>query len=115
MKQKRNAVAGNGQWQSLMAAISAGRGESGGRAMRGSLAVGAYPTGPMTQLPAEWDADVAHASHIVYHYETPIAWIDGRDGGWVVPEETYSPMTSGVQNRIREHLFEPGYRTTVKG
>ena len=46
----------------------------------------------------------AHATHVVYHYGTPVAWIDGRDGGWVVPDEDYSPMTSGVQTRAAELL-----------
>lgn len=112
-KMKRNAAAGTVQWREFMAVIEAGRGGEYGRVPRGGLAVGANPTEPMTQLPEEWDTDTAHASHVVYHYGTPVAWIDGRDGRWVVPEVNYSPQTSGVQNRIREHLGD--FRNTVKG
>jgi hypothetical protein len=114
-KIKRNAAAGTEQWRSFMAVIEAGRGGSDGRVPRGGLAVGANPVEPLTQLPEEWDADTAHATHVVYHYGTPVAWIDGRDGGWVVPPVDYSPMTSGVQNRIRNHIGAGKYRTTVKG
>lgn len=112
-KAERNAPSGNIAWRELMNVIEAGRGGEYGRVPRGGLAVGANPTKPTTQLPEEWDADVEHASHIVYHYGTPIAWIDGRNGGWVVPDEFYSASTTGVQNRIREYLGS-GFRTTVK-
>lgn len=111
---KRNAPAGTVQWREFMAVIEAGRGGEYGRVPRGGHAVGANPTEELTWLPAEWDADTAHATHVVYHYGTPVAWIDGRDGGWVVPDESYTPMTSGVQNRIREHIGAGKYRTTVK-
>ncbi len=110
--QERNALSGNVAWREFMNVIDAGRGGGCGRVPRGGLAVGANPTEAMTQLPGEWDADVIHASHVIYHYGTPIAWRDGRDGGWVVPDLFYSAMTSGVQNRIREHLGN--FRTTVK-
>jgi len=111
--EERNAPSGNIAWREFMNVIEAGRGGEYGRVPRGGLAVGANPTKPTTQLPEEWDADVEHATHVVYHYGTPVAWIDGRNGGWVVPEVNYSPQTSGVQNRIREYLGA-GFRTTVK-
>lgn len=113
-KMERNAPAGTVQWRELMNVIEAGQGGEHGRVPRGGLAVGATPTKPLTQLPEEWDADAGHAMYIVYHYGTPVAWIDERNGGWVVPEVTYSPQTSGVQNRIRKYLGT-GFRTTVKG
>ncbi|MER6605742.1 hypothetical protein ABT282_07455 [Streptomyces sp. NPDC000927] len=113
MKMKRNAPAGNAQWREFLAVLEAGRGGNGGRLPRGGAQVGPAPASdePLSQLPEEWDGEVAHASLIVYHYGTPVAWVDGRDGGWVVPNEDYSPQTSGVQNRIRAHLGENGYRS----
>lgn len=112
-KTERNAPAGNHQWRVFMGAIEAGMDGEYGRKPRGGLQVGANPTSNLTQLPEQWDADASHASHVVYHYGTAVAWIDGRDGVWVIPPVTYSPQTSGVQNRIREYLGS-GFRTTVK-
>jgi hypothetical protein len=114
-KEKRNAAAGNDQWRSFMLVIESARGVEYGRLPRGGAQVSPFPLEPLTQLPAEWDADTAHASHVIYHYGTAVAWIDGRDGGWVVPDVDYSPQTSGVQNRIRKHIGAGKYRTTVKG
>ncbi|MBD3004563.1 hypothetical protein [Streptomyces sp. 5-10] len=112
MKMKRNAVAGNSQWQTFMVVIEAGRGGGTGRLPRGGAQFGAAPVpGELSQLPQEWDKEIAHASHVGYHYGTPIVWLDERDGLWVIPDEFYSPQTSGVQNRIREYLGEGNYRT----
>ena len=110
--EKRVALSGNTAWRELMNVIEAGRGGGDGRVPRGGHAVGASPTEPMTQLPEAWDTDVQSATHVVYHYGTPIAWRDAD--GWVVPEKFYSPSTTGVQNRIRNHLGAGNFRTTVK-
>lgn len=112
---KRKSPAGTEQWRAFIAVIDAGRGGGRSHVPRGGLAVGANPTEELTWLPEEWDTDASHATHVVYHYGTPVAWIDGRDGGWVVPEVDYTPTTSGVQNRIRKHIGAGNYRTTVKG
>lgn len=101
---------GTGTWQELQRVISMGRGGSGGRKPRGAAALGATPTDEPNRLPDEWRTDVSHASHVIYHYGTPVAWIDNRDGGWVVPAVDYSPTTSGCQKRIREAIGE--YRET---
>lgn len=104
---------GNGSWQHFQAAIKAGRGGSGGRLPRGGGQLSAFPTDDASQLPGEWEGDVANASHVIYHYGTPVAWIDGRDGSWVVPGESYSPTTSGCQKRIRDAVGS--YRETPQG
>jgi hypothetical protein len=101
---------GTGTWQELQHVINMGRGGSDGRLPRGAAQLGASPTGDPNRLPEEWRKDIEHASHVVYHYGTPVAWIDSRDGGWVVPDVKYTPSTSGCQNRIREALAE--YRET---
>jgi len=93
---------GTGTWRDFQRVVSMGRGAEYGRLPRGGAQVGASPVyGESSKLPDEWAADAAYASHVVYHYGTAVAWIDSRDGGWVVPEVYYSPMTSGVQTRIR--------------
>lgn len=99
-------IIGTGTWQEFQRVINAGRGGSYGRLPRGAAQLGASPTGEPNQLPREWAADVEHASHVVYHYGTPVAWIDVRDGAWVVPDVKYTASTSGCQNRIREVLTE---------
>lgn len=91
--------AGNAVWQEFQRVLMKGREVRGGAHLNGTPTLG---TG--SQLPDEWSADVAHASHVVYHYGTPVAWIDGVDHGWVVPEVTYSATTTGCQNKIREAL-----------
>lgn len=96
---------GTATWQELQRVITAGRGEFG-RLPRGAASLGASPTGEPNQLPEEWRTDVSHASHVVYHYGTPVAWVDSRDGGWVVPAVKYSASTSGCQNRIRAALTD---------
>lgn len=95
---------GNELWRTYMSVLKAARGQSE-RLPRGGAQVGAFPVdNEPSKLPAEWKDDVAHASHVVYRYGTPVAWVDGRDGVWVVPEVFYSVQTMGVQNRIRACL-----------
>lgn len=98
---------GNESWQIFQNVITAGRGRSGG----GQLS--AFPTDEPSQLPAAWENDVANASHVIYHHGTPVAWIDGRDGTWVIPDKSYSPTTSGCQKRIRDAVGS--YRETPQG
>ena len=113
MKLKHTDTAGTELWRQYMDVLKAGSAaDSPGQRPRGAAQVAAFPeNGALSELPEEWEADASHASHIVYHYGTPVAWVDGRDGTWVVPDENYSPTTSGVQNRIRARLREGSYRT----
>lgn len=117
MKPKHSDTAGTELWRQYMDVLKAGSAAGApGPRPRGAVAVGAYPAeGQVSQLPAEWEADASHASHVVYHYGTPVAWVDGRDGVWVVPDEFYSASTSGVQNRIRARLGDGHYRTVTTG
>src|SRR5690606_19284547 len=96
-KGERDMMAiGTATWQELQRVITAGRGEFG-RLPRGAASLGASPTGEPNQLPEEWRTDVSHASHVVYHYGTPVAWVDSRDGGWgSVPYGGAKPAPGGV-------------------
>jgi len=106
---------GNFTWTRFLDVVYAGRGQFGDRLPRGGAQVGALPVeGYTSQLPAEWRPDIRNASHVVYHYGTPVAWVDGRNGSWVVPDVVYSVQTKAVQNRIRTFLGEGNYRTVVK-
>lgn len=108
--------AGTETWQQYMDALrSAGAVDYPGQRPWGAAQVSAYPVnGEVSQLPEVWKRDAGHASHVIYHHGTPVAWIDGRDGGWVVPPVSYSPTTSGVQNRIKARLDGRTYRTKPK-
>lgn len=100
-------------WRQYMDVLRAARADDGpGRRPRGAdMACAAPLSGEVSQLPEWWEADAAYASHVVYHYGTPVAFVDSRDGRWVVPDVHYSPTTSGVQNRIRARLGDGNYRT----
>jgi hypothetical protein len=106
---------GTAAWRYFQDVVTAGRGGTNGRLPRGGVAVSAFPTDDSSQLPGWWAEEVQHASHVVYHYGTPVAWLDERDGVWVVPDVHYSPTTTGVQNRIRAAVVNMGgtYRTRV--
>lgn len=103
---------GNEVWETYMMALKAAQAEGEGRKPRGADQVGAFPTqGESNQLPQKWSGLVEKASHVIYHYGTPVAWYDGSAHEWVVPAEKYSVQTSGVQDRIRGVLG--AYRTTI--
>jgi hypothetical protein len=108
--------AGTEIWKQYMDALRAGGAvDHPGQKPRGASAVSPFPmNGEVSQLPLIWEDDAEHASHVIYHHGTPVAWIDGRDNGWVIPPESYSPTTSGVQNRIRARLERIGYRHKPK-
>lgn len=99
------------QYQEVLRAASAA--DQPGSRPTGANKVTATPAnGELSQLSPEWEAEAEYASHVIYHYGTPIAWIDVRDGVWVVPPVTYSPGTTGAQNRILARLGERlPYRT----
>jgi hypothetical protein len=102
------------QYQDVLRAASAA--DQPGTLPTGASKVTATPAGgELSQLPPEWQKEAAHASHVIYHYGTPIAWIDVRDNVWVVPPEKYSPGTTGAQNRIRDRLGNTPYRTAPVG
>ena len=107
MRVSRDAV-GTDIQRTFQDVLMAAQGRGNGRTPRGGGQVGAVPTDGNSLLPGEWADDVAYASHVVYHYGTPIAWVDARHGFWVVPDVKYSAQTSGVQNRIREYLKDSG-------
>lgn len=113
--EERTAPSGTPEWRAFMAVIEAGRGGQYGRVPRGGHGVGANPTSEFTRLPEEWDADVSHATHVVYHFGTPVAWLDGRRNTWVIPPVDYTPQTTGVQNRIREHIGAGNYCEIITG
>jgi hypothetical protein len=107
--------AGTETWKLYMDVLRSAGAEGAGHRPRGAAAVGPYPvSGEVSQLPEVWKRDAEYASYVVYHYGTPVAWVDSRDGGWVVPPESYSPTTTGVQNRISARLEGVGFRVKPK-
>jgi len=78
--------------------------DSSGNRPRGAGQVGPVPEPGQSALPDEWADSVERATHVIYHHATPIAWIDGSGGEWVVPAVKYGPQTSSAQNRIRAAL-----------
>ncbi|MCP9209547.1 hypothetical protein [Streptomyces cucumeris] len=70
--------------------------------------------GSAGRLDAKWHLSVGMADYVVWSYGTPIAWrIPGE--GWVIPEDSYSVITSRQQHKIRAavHMFFPDYQATV--
>lgn len=116
MKIKHSDNAGTEQWRLFMDVFAeAAALHVPGNRPRGAAYVTVVPaSGEMSQLPEEWEADARHASHVIYHYGTPVAWISILDGKWVVPPDFYSPTTSGVQSRIMARLGG-NFRTTPIG
>lgn len=65
-----------------------------------TLSAGPWVTHQYGELPEEYQAEVAHASYVVWSYETPIAWIMEND--WkVLPDIGYSPTTSQHQYTVK--------------
>lgn len=92
---------GNGVWRDFQNMVKMGRGESYGKLPRGGAQCGATPTDEPSQLPDAWAREIPHASHVVYHYGTPVAWRDERDGEWAIPAVQYSVTSTACQNRLR--------------
>lgn len=111
---------GTQDWQAYTAALKAGAAaDRSGTRPRGAAGVNAFPqTAPDagggergSRLDDKWADSVERADRIIYFWSTPIAWtVPGL--GWVVPADTYTPTTTGAQNRIREALKANGVTFT---
>ena len=65
------------------------------------------------------DADMQHLNtsapnHVIYSYNTPIAWSDGEGENrvWTVPHKKHSRTTSAHQSAIRSALYKRGFTPT---
>lgn len=104
-------------WQTFITVLRAGKAlNGGGNRPRGAGAVDVIPTDAPdggrgsrfgSWLDSEWDASVSRADKIIYFYNTPIAYTIPMFG-WVVPDVSHTPTTTGAQNRIREALKARG-------
>jgi hypothetical protein len=96
---------GDDRWREYVRVLRAAMALDGpGNRPRGADQVGAVPMPGESMLPGEWGDKVFWATHVIYHHATPIAWIDGSGGEWVVPGVSYGPQTSAAQKRIRAAL-----------
>lgn len=108
---------GTDGWRIFVQVLKAGAAlDTNGNRPRGANGVNAFPVqapdgGKGTRgsrLDDRWTGMIGNADRIIYFYSTPIAWTIVGRGGWVVPSDTYTPTTSGAQNRIREALESLG-------